>query len=187
MLFAIQPTQIVDKILNNIYSLPQQNSLIFLIYSVQTCFAYEVSQICDRWIHCTLYKVACCLQNKSAFFNISADLLNLGIFGCAVKWFYVLFICVVIPSNYKGPVTRCNFSCNLQRNSTFKRCKFVTNVWYVKSTLANCDGNMYLPISHLLRIDLHCKLQKKIAPSDTTLSTLEWKGGGGGGGQLKPV
>ena len=22
----------------------------------------------------------------------------------------------------KGPVTRCNFSCNLQRNSTLKRC-----------------------------------------------------------------
>ena len=32
----------------------------------------------------------------------------------------------------KGPVTRCNFSCNLQRNSTLKRCKFVTNVWHVK-------------------------------------------------------
>ena len=46
----------------------------------------------------------------------------------------------------KGPVTRCNFSCNLQRSSTLKRCKFVTNVWYVKNILANCDGNLYLPI-----------------------------------------
>ena len=64
----------------------------------------------------------------------------------------------------KGPVTRCNFSCNLQRNSPLKRCKFVTNVWYVKNILANCDGNLYLPILHLSRVELHCKLQKKIAP-----------------------
>ena len=28
----------------------------------------------------------------------------------------------------KGPVTRCNFPGNLQRNSTLKRCKLVTNV-----------------------------------------------------------
>ena len=28
----------------------------------------------------------------------------------------------------EGPVTRCNFSCNLQRNSTLKRCKLMTNV-----------------------------------------------------------
>ena len=40
----------------------------------------------------------------------------------------------------EGPVIRCNFSCNLQRNSTLKRCKFVTNVWYVKNVLANCNG-----------------------------------------------
>ena len=49
-------------------------------------------------------------------------------------------------------------------NSTRKRCKFVTNVWYVKNILANCDGNMYLPILHLLRlrVELHCKLQEKL-------------------------
>ena len=50
------------------------------------------------------------------------------------------------------PCTRCSFSCNLQHNSTLKRCKSVTNVWYVKSILANCDGNMYLPILHLSRV-----------------------------------
>ena len=65
-------------------------------------------------------------------------------------------------SNTKGPVTRCNFSCNLQRNSTLKRCKFVTNVWYVKSILANCDENMYSTILHLPRVELHCKLQEKL-------------------------
>ena len=38
----------------------------------------------------------------------------------------------------------------------------MTNVWYVKNILANCDGNMYLPILHLLRVDLHCKLHEKL-------------------------
>ena len=57
---------------------------------------------------------------------------------------------------------RCNFSCNLQRNSTLKRCKFVTNVWYVKNILASCDGNLYLPILHCPRVELHCKLQEKL-------------------------
>ena len=62
----------------------------------------------------------------------------------------------------KGPVTRCNFSCNLQRNSTLKRCKFVTNVWYVNNILANCDGNLYLPILHLPTVELYCKLQEEL-------------------------
>ena len=38
----------------------------------------------------------------------------------------------------------------------------MTNVWYVKNILANCDGNMYLPILHLSRVELHCKLQEKL-------------------------
>ena len=63
---------------------------------------------------------------------------------------------------FKGPVTRCNISCNLQRNSTLKRCKFVTNVWYDKNIMANCDGNLYLPNLHLPRVELHCKLQEKL-------------------------
>ena len=51
----------------------------------------------------------------------------------------------------------------LQRNSTLKRCKCVTNVWYVKNILANCDGNLYLPIFHLPRVlESHCKLQEKL-------------------------
>ena len=71
-----------------------------------------------------------------------------------------------VPGNFsaftKGSVARCNLSCNLQRNSTLKRCKFVANVWYVKNILANYDGNMYLPILHLPRVELHCKLQEKL-------------------------
>ena len=59
-------------------------------------------------------------------------------------------------------LSHCNFSRNLQRNSTIKRDKFVTNVWYVKNMLANCDGNLYWPILHLPRVELHCKLHEKL-------------------------
>ena len=38
----------------------------------------------------------------------------------------------------------------------------MTNVLYVKNIMANCDGNMYLPILHLPRVELHCKLQEKL-------------------------
>ena len=38
----------------------------------------------------------------------------------------------------------------------------MTNVCYVKNILANCDGNMYLPILHLPGVELHCKLQEKL-------------------------
>ena len=70
---------------------------------------------------------------------------------------------------FKGPVTRCNFSCNLQRNSTLKRCKFVTNVWCVKNVLSNCDGKMCLPILHLPRVAIALQVARKIAPCDRAL------------------
>ena len=38
----------------------------------------------------------------------------------------------------------------------------MANVWYVKNILANFDGNLYLPILHLPRVELHCKLQEKL-------------------------
>ena len=38
----------------------------------------------------------------------------------------------------------------------------MTNVWYVKNILANCDGNLFLPILHLPKVELHCKLQEKL-------------------------
>ena len=81
------------------------------------------------------------------------------------SWLFEVTRCKIyasLASMFKGSVTRCNFSCNLQHNSTLKRCKFVTNVWYVKKILANCDENLCLPILHLLRVELHCKLQEKL-------------------------
>ena len=69
----------------------------------------------------------------------------------------------------KARVTRCNFSCNLQRSSTLKRCKLVTNAWYVENILANCDetciANFTSPKS---RIAL--QVARKIALSDRAFS-----------------
>ena len=75
----------------------------------------------------------------------------------------ILILCQVQNKIVRNATnTRCNFSGNLQRNSTLKRCKFVTNVWYVKNILENRDGNMYLPISHLPKVELLCELQEKL-------------------------
>ena len=38
----------------------------------------------------------------------------------------------------------------------------MTSVWYVKNILANCEGNMYLPILDLPKVELHWKLQEKL-------------------------
>ena len=38
----------------------------------------------------------------------------------------------------------------------------MTNVWYVKNTLANCDGKIYFTILQLQRVEMHCKLQEKL-------------------------
>ena len=32
----------------------------------------------------------------------------------------------------------------------------------LKNILANCDGNLYLPIFHLPSVELRCKLQEKL-------------------------
>ena len=65
--------------------------------------------------------------------------------------------------NLRGVSTKFYFNL-IFTMQTYKelRCKFVTNVWYVKNILANCDGNMYLPILHLPKVELHCKLQEKL-------------------------
>jgi hypothetical protein len=65
----------------------------------------------------------------------------------------------------KGHVTPCNFSCNLQCNSTLERCqlvKSVKNFRYVEKTSAECNEDSYLVILHLSRVELHCKLQEKL-------------------------
>ena len=61
-----------------------------------------------------------------------------------------------------GFVTPCNFSCNLQRNSTLGKCKIakyvfpsqVCNIFLTHQTLVT---NL-----HILRVELRCKLQEKL-------------------------
>ena len=36
------------------------------------------------------------------------------------------------------------------------------HVWYVENILASCNGNLHLPILHLPRVELHCKLREKL-------------------------
>ena len=62
----------------------------------------------------------------------------------------------------KDPVTRFNFSCNLQHNSNLERCKIS------KSTFASQFGNICLTYQtfvsnlHLLTVELRCKLQEQL-------------------------
>ena len=59
----------------------------------------------------------------------------------------------------KGAVLRCNFSCNLQRNSTVGRCKIGKYMFPSQFT------NIFLTFVtnlHLLRVELRCKLQEKL-------------------------
>ena len=59
----------------------------------------------------------------------------------------------------KGAVIQCNFSCNLQRNSTFERCKI--GKYLFPSQLANIflTYQKFVSNLHLLRVELRCKLQ----------------------------
>ena len=53
---------------------------------------------------------------------------------------------------FKGPVTRCNLSCNLQHNSAFETCKLVKTVWskakpghsYCTLAKPNCKWDNFL-------------------------------------------
>ena len=68
----------------------------------------------------------------------------------------------------KGPDTRCNFSCNLQRNSTFGRCKI--GKYMFPSQFANIffTDETFITSLHPLRVELRCKLQENCV---TSLST----------------
>jgi hypothetical protein len=70
-----------------------------------------------------------------------------------------------LPGLRNGHVTRCNFSCNLQCNSTLERCKIAK----YESSLHSADvfstyRNFFTDFTkyHLSRVELHCKLQEKL-------------------------
>ena len=129
-----------------------------MLYCSSECGSISIMQLrtiyCNTYVH-TFHVCLCLLALTFVCIN-STYLLK-----CSFQ-IYQKSIVVFIRSSKvwfkttscaKCPVTRCNFPGNLQRNSTLKRCKLVTNVWYVKNVLANCDGNVYLP---------SCKLQEKL-------------------------
>ena len=63
---------------------------------------------------------------------------------------------------YYGPVTRCNFSCNLQHNSILSRCKI--GKYTFPSQFANIvlTYQTFVTNLHLLRVELRCKLPGKL-------------------------
>ena len=65
-------------------------------------------------------------------------------------------------SNAKSPVTRCNFARNLECNSTLGRCKI--GKYKFPSQFANIflTYQTFVTNLHLLRVELHCKLQEKL-------------------------
>ena len=62
----------------------------------------------------------------------------------------------------KGPVTRCNFSCDLQRNSTFGRCKVGKYMFSSQFAKVFLTYQTFVTILHVLRVELCCKLQEKL-------------------------
>ena len=64
-------------------------------------------------------------------------------------------------------VTRCNFSCNLQCNSTLERCqlvKSVKNFRYVEKTSAECNGRLVFGNFTSLKSRIALQVARKIAP-----------------------
>ena len=63
----------------------------------------------------------------------------------------------------KGNITLQSLLKTLSHGAFFvATCYAILLLRHVKNILANCDGNMYLLILHLPRVELHCKLQDKL-------------------------
>ena len=70
----------------------------------------------------------------------------------------------------KDPVTRCNFPGKLQRNSTLnKRCKLVTNVWYVKTIISKLWWKRVFANFTFIKSRIALQVGRKIAPCDRAL------------------
>ena len=94
---------------------------------------------CEITINSNLkYAICCCYSTRFAVANI------------------------LICGDFKGPVTRCNFSCNLQRYSTPGRCKI--GIYTFPSQFANIflTYQTFVTNLHLLRVELRCKLPGKL-------------------------
>ena len=74
--------------------------------------------------------------------------------------------------NIKGPVTRCNFSCNLQCNSTLEGWKFLTNVWHAKKNIGKRWWKLVFANFTSPKNRITLQVAWKIAPCDRALSAL---------------
>ena len=63
---------------------------------------------------------------------------------------------------YQGPVTRCNFSCNLQRYFTLGRCKIGKYTFPPQFANILLTHQTFVTNLHLLRVELSCKLPGKL-------------------------
>ena len=61
----------------------------------------------------------------------------------------------------KGPVTRWNFSCNFQCNSTLGRRKIGKYMFPLQFAKIFLTYQTFVTNLHLLRVELRCKLQEK--------------------------
>ena len=69
---------------------------------------------------------------------------------------------LVSRKSTKGPVTRCNFSCNLQCNSTLGRCKIRKYMFPSQFAHIFLTYQTFFTNLRLLRVELRCKLQEKL-------------------------
>ena len=63
---------------------------------------------------------------------------------------------------YQGPVTRCNFSCNLQRYFTLGRCKIGKYTFPPQFANILLTHQTFVTNLNLLRVELRCKLPGKL-------------------------
>ena len=88
---------------------------------------------------------------------------------CSFQIYQSSIVRLKTTSCAKGPVTRCNFSANLQRNSALKRCKLVTNVWYVKEYISKLWWKRVFANFPSTKGRIALQVARKIAPCDRAL------------------
>ena len=148
-----------------------------MLYCCSECGSISIMHAQLRTICCItyVYTFHVCLCLLALTFVCNSTYLLKCSFQIYQKSIVVLFIRSLkvwfkTTSRAKGPVTRCNFPGNLECNSTLKRCKLKTNVWYVKTILA-CKLWWKRVFANFRSTKSRIALQvaRKIAPCDRAL------------------
>ena len=82
----------------------------------------------------------------------------------------------------EGPVTPCNFSSNLQCNSTLGRCKIGKYMFPSQFANAFLTYQTFVTNLHLLGVEMRCMLQEKLHRVTEQGRKKQVKVGGGGSG-----